>query len=115
MQAERAAHAEVVGIDHLAINFCLFAFEADIGDPVLAATVGASGHVQLQVLIEAGETLVHLLDQPARKALRLSNGDLAEFGAAAGDRSTRERGTTHAESDRIELFGERFGVERREH
>src|SRR5271170_8221527 len=51
---EAAAYAEVVGIDHLAVDSDFLAFNADVGDPVLAATVGAAGDVEFQLLIETG-------------------------------------------------------------
>ncbi len=54
MQTERPAHAEVVGVDHAVVNLDLLALDADVGNPVLSATVGASGHVQFQMLIETG-------------------------------------------------------------
>ena len=50
--ADRAAEAEVVGVGELALVLDLFAFEADVGDPVLAAAVGAAGDVELELLIE---------------------------------------------------------------
>ena len=72
------------------MDFDLLAFNADVGDPVLPATVGASGDVQLQVLIEAGQALFQFFDQPAREALRFGDRQLAEFRAAAGDGAARE-------------------------
>ena len=36
----------------------LLAFEADVGDPVLAAGVGAAGDVELDLLVEAGEAVL---------------------------------------------------------
>src|ERR1700682_4706084 len=53
MQAERSAKAEVIGIDEAPVDFHLLAINANVGNPVLSATVRASGNVQLQVLIEA--------------------------------------------------------------
>src|SRR5579863_1774473 len=55
MQAQRATHAEVVGVHHLTVDLQLLALDADIGNPVLAATVRASRNVQLHVLIEPGQ------------------------------------------------------------
>ncbi len=110
MQAKRAADAEVIGIDHAAVDFHLLAFDADVGDPVLPATVGASGDVELQVLIEAGQAFFQFLDQPAREALGLRDCQLAEFRAAAGDGSAVERRSANLQSDGIEFFGQRLGV-----
>ena len=72
------------------VDFHFLALDADVGDPVLTATVGASGYVQLQVLIETGQTLFQFFDQPAREALGFGDGELAEFRAAAGDCAARE-------------------------
>ena len=44
--ADGSADAEVEGVDHLAVLLDLLAFEADVGDPVLAAGVGAAGDVE---------------------------------------------------------------------
>src|ERR1700675_4071818 len=52
MQTERSAQAEVIGIDDAAVDFHLLAINANVGNPMLSATVRASGNVQLQVLIE---------------------------------------------------------------
>ena len=45
--ADGAAYAEVVGVDEIRALLDFFAFEADIGDPVLAAGVRATGDVSL--------------------------------------------------------------------
>ena len=91
MQAERAAHAKVVSVDQTAVNFLLFAIDANVGNPVLSATVGASGDVQFQVLIEARQTIFQFFDQPTSKALRLGDRELAEFRSAAGDSAAIKR------------------------
>src|SRR5580704_19425436 len=65
-----SADAEVVSIHHLAFMLDLLAFQANIGDPVLAASIGAARHVQFQLLIELRDALLKLLNQPARKSLR---------------------------------------------
>src|SRR5277367_1348490 len=52
--AYASAHAEIVGVDHLAFDLDFLAFQADIGDPVLTATVGAAGDVDAELLLEAG-------------------------------------------------------------
>ena len=69
----------------------LFAFDADVGDPMLAAAVGAAGYVELELLVESRQALFQLFDKPAREALGLGDGELAEFGAGAGDRAAPER------------------------
>ena len=52
-----------------------------IGDPVLPATVGATGNVQLQVLLQAGQALIEFFGQPAAEGLGFGDGNLAELGA----------------------------------
>ena len=37
--ADRAAYAEVIGINQRSVHLELFAFQADVGDPVLAAAL----------------------------------------------------------------------------
>src|SRR5215469_17809889 len=61
MQAEGATHAEVVRVREGPIDFDFLAFDADISNPVLSATVGTSGDMQLQVLVEARQAFFHLL------------------------------------------------------
>ena len=48
--SETPANTEVIRVDHFSVGFDLFAFDTDVGDPVLAATVRASGNVQLDLL-----------------------------------------------------------------
>ena len=50
--ADRSAEAEVVSVGQLALVLDLLAFDADVGDPVLAAAVGAAGDVQPELLVE---------------------------------------------------------------
>ena len=57
MQAERAAQAEVVRIQHAIADFDLLALDANVCNPVLAATVRASGDVKFQVLLETRQSL----------------------------------------------------------
>src|SRR5581483_12380012 len=64
--ANRAANDEVVGVDEAAFRLDLLAFETDIGDPVLAATVGAAGDVQLELLIEFRQPVLEFFHKPAR-------------------------------------------------
>ena len=47
MQTERSANAEVVSVEKSPIDLYLFAIEANVGNPVLSATVRASRNVQL--------------------------------------------------------------------
>src|SRR6185312_5741130 len=62
-----AAQAEVVSILHASIHLDLFAFQANIGNAVLTATVRASRDIQLELLIEAGKTIFQFFHEPAGK------------------------------------------------
>src|SRR6185437_7560273 len=101
--ANGPTNAELEGINQLAVLLDLLAFKTDIGDPVLAAAVGAAGDVQLDLLIEARKTVFHLADHPLCKSFSFGNGKLAELGAGAGNRAAPERGDVHLEAKRIEF------------
>src|SRR5581483_3685469 len=101
MQSKRAADAEVVSIEQAIVDLDLLAFDTDVGDPVLAATVGAPGHVKLQVLIEIRETFFQFFDQPTGEAFGFGDRQLAELGSAASYGSSRERRAVDLESNRI--------------
>src|SRR5260370_6124972 len=88
--ANRAADAEVVGVHHATVHFDFLAFKADVGDPMLAATVRASGDVQLQLLIETGDAIFERLDEPASEAFRFGKSELAKFRPGASDRPARK-------------------------
>lgn len=90
MQAQRTSNAEVVGVEQAVVHFDLLALDPEVGDPVLAATIGASRDVQLEVLVESGKALIQLLDQPARESLGFGYSELAELGTAARDGAARE-------------------------
>ena len=66
-------------------------FKADIGNPVLAAGVGATGDVEFEMLIERGEAVFEFLDDPTREALGFGDRELAEFGSGAGNGAAPER------------------------
>jgi hypothetical protein len=59
--SDASADAEIVGVNHFAIDFDFLAFEADVGDPVLAAAVGATGDVDAELLLEAGDAIIEYL------------------------------------------------------
>ena len=113
MQPQGSTYAEVVSVDEAVLNFDLFAFNADVGNPVLAAAVRASCDVQLQVLIETGQALFEFFDQPAGKTLGLGDRQLAEFRSAARDGAAEEGGTADAQADRVELFRQRIRIDLR--
>src|SRR5438128_5471854 len=76
-----AANAEVVGIDERPAHLDLLALDAEVGDPVLSAAVRAAGDVDPQMLVEPRKAPFERLNEPARKALRLGERQLAELGA----------------------------------
>ena len=65
MLAHRSAQAEVEGVGKLALVLDFFAFDADVRNPVLAATIRATGHVQLELLIKSRQPLLEFVNQPA--------------------------------------------------
>ena len=104
--ADGSAYTEIKRVHHPALVLDLLAFHPDVGDPVLAAAIGAAGHVQLELLIEAGQPLFQFVDNPAGEALGLGDGELAEFGAGAGDRAAPEGGALHRQAERLKLAGQ---------
>src|SRR5438309_3979693 len=110
MQTERSAKAEVIGINKATVDFNLLAINANIGNPVLSATVRASGNVQFQVLIEAWQTLFQFFHQPAREALRLRDRQLAELRAAARDGAAPERRAANPQSNRVQFLSQIFSI-----
>ena len=107
MLADRSAEAEVVGVGQLAFVLDLLAFDADVGDPVLAAAVGAAGDVEPELLIELRNALFEFVDEPAGEAFGLGDGELAEFGAGAGDGAAPERRALDVETD-LAKFAHKF-------
>ena len=99
MQTNRTPQAEVVSILHLAVDFQFLAFNADVGDPMLTATIGAAGDVQFQVLIEARQTLFQFLHQPSGEAFCFCNGKFAKLAPAARNGSAKKWRSTHRQSN----------------
>ena len=116
MLAHRSTEAEVVSIGQFAFVLDFLAFHADVCDPVLAASIGASGHMEAELLIELRKTLFHFVDEPAREALGFSDGQFAELSAGAGDSSAKEEGAFDLKADLSEFanqFAQSCGLERR--
>ena len=90
--ADAAADAEIVGVDHFAVGFDFLAFDADVGDPVLAAGIGATGDVEAEVFLIVGETIFELLGEPAGERLGFREREFAKFGAGASDGAANEGG-----------------------
>src|SRR5271166_3529217 len=99
MQPQRSSNAEVVGVEKAIVYFDLLALNADVRNPMLAATVRASGDMQFHVLIESRQTLFEFFHQPAREAFGLGDREFAEFRTAARDRSARERRTLNRKTN----------------
>ena len=100
---DTAADAEVVGVDHLAIGFDFLALDADVGNPVLPAGVGAAGNVETKLLRIIGETIFELLGEPAGKGFGFGEGEFAEFRASASDGATGEGGSFYGKTGGGEL------------
>src|SRR5713101_643130 len=100
--ADRAAHAEVVGIHQAAVHLDLLALDADVGDPVLAAAIGAAGDVDADVLLEAGQPRLQVFHEPAGEALGLGQRELAELAPRAGHGAAAERGGVQPEAGAID-------------
>ena len=57
----------------------------------------------LQLLVELRQPLFQLIHQPARKALGLGDGQLAELGAGAGDSAAPEVRAIHLQTDLVQF------------
>src|SRR5580704_5770826 len=88
--AEASADTEVVGVYHPAIYFDFFPFNADVGDPVLAATIRATSDVEPQLFLKIGKPLFEFLREPSRKDFCFRQCKLAKFRSRAGHRSACE-------------------------
>jgi hypothetical protein len=96
--ANAAADAEVVSVDKFAFDFDFLAFDANVGDPVLAATVGAASDVKFELMVEAGIAVLQSFGEPASETLGFRESQFAEFGAGAGHSATHEGGTGNRET-----------------
>src|SRR3972149_9560970 len=88
--ADSTPHTEVICIDHRPAHLDLLALDADVGDPVLATAIRATGHVDLEVLVKSWHPLLKLFHQPLGEALRLREGQLTEFRSRARNRTPPE-------------------------
>src|ERR1700678_2823332 len=98
-----APQTEVIGVDEPAFVLDLFPLDADVGHPMLTASVGAAGHIELELLIESRQALFELVDNPAREALGLGNRKFAKLCSGAGNRAAPKRRALYFEADRSEL------------
>src|SRR5579872_3752438 len=99
IQSEGSSQAEVIGVHHVSVDFYLLAFDSYVSNPVLPATVGATGDVKFQVLIKPRKTVFQILDQPSREALGFGDGELAELRTAASHGTPPERRPADRKSD----------------
>ena len=85
--AEPPAHKEV---ESFHLRFSLLEedpLEPDVSDPVLAAGVGASGHVELERLVEAQQPLLQILRETDAEQLGFGDRELAVLGSGARERA----------------------------
>src|SRR6185312_6806262 len=101
--AHTAAQAEVIGVLKMTIYFDLFAFQSDIRNAMLPATVWASGNVQFELLIKSGQTVFQFFHQPSGKCFCLSDGQLAKLGSGAGHGAAPESRCAHFKLDCFEF------------
>src|SRR5580704_5357841 len=104
--AYAAAYAEIVGVDDFAFVLDFLALDADVGDPVLAAGVGAAGDVELDVFLIAGETVFELLGEPTGVGFGFGESEFAEFGAGAGYGAANEGVCFYGEAVSGELLND---------
>src|SRR5580658_7838536 len=88
--AEAPADTEVVGVYHPAIYFDFLSFNADVGDPMLPATIRAASDVESQLFLKIGKPLFEFLREPSRKAFCFRQCELAKFRSRAGHGSACE-------------------------
>src|SRR6266446_3407119 len=96
--AHAASNAEVIRVDHPAIDLQLFAFNTDVRNPVLAAAIRASGDVQPELLLKARKPLIELFRKPARESFRFRERQLAEFRPGASDGAARKSRSAHRQT-----------------
>ena len=97
--ADCSAETEVVSVGQLALELDFLAFHADVGNPMLSAAIGAAGDMELELLVKLRQALFKFIDEPAREAFCLSDCELAELRACAGDCAAPEWGALYLEAD----------------
>jgi hypothetical protein len=66
--SDASTDAEVISVDHPAIYFDFLALDADIGDPMLPATIGAASYVYTKLFLKIREPLLELVGKPASES-----------------------------------------------
>src|ERR1035437_5491603 len=94
-----STEAEVISVGEFALVLDLLAFDANICDPMLAATVRATRYVKPKLLIKLRQPLFESVDQPARETFCFGDGQLAELSACASHGTTPERRAIHVATD----------------
>ena len=109
MFADRAAEAEVVGVDQLVAELDFFAFQADVGDPMLAAGIRAAGDMQFKLLIETRDANFEFFDQPAGETFRFGDRQFAEFRRRCRRWLRARRARRLRQARRVQSIRERAG------
>src|ERR1700678_4240787 len=110
MFSDCAAEAEVIGVDQFVAELDFLSFQADVGDPMLAAGSRAARDVEFELLIESRNANCEFFDQPASEALRFGDRQFAEFRPGVGNGSTPERRGIHDQTRRVQSISQRVGV-----
>src|SRR5580700_7167594 len=108
--AEASADTEVVGVYHPAIYFDFFSLNADVGDPMLPATIWAASDVESQPFLKIGKPLFEFLREPSRKTLCFRQCELAKFRSRAGHGSACEHRGLDRKSSSSKLVRNRARV-----
>src|SRR6266481_4107916 len=105
-----APNAEVIRVHHPSIDLQLLAFDADVRDPMLPATIRASSDVQLELLLKPRQALIELFRKPAREALCFCQRQLAKFRTGASYGAACKSGSAHRQASRGQVAGDSRGM-----
>ena len=108
--ANASSDAEVVGVDHFSVRFYFLAFDADVSDPMLSATVRAASDVQLYLFGKSGKPVFEFGREPAREPFCFSECEFAKFGTGASDGAACKSRNVHRQSGSAEFAGDGDGV-----
>src|ERR1700722_877107 len=89
--AQASAYEEIEAIHLLAVVLDLHTLQPDVGDPMLAACVRATGDVDTQVLAEVRQPALEVRDEIQTERLGLDQRELAELRPGAGYDPSLER------------------------
>src|SRR5580698_5603955 len=108
MLAYGASQAEIISITGAAFMLDFFAFQTDVSNALLAATIRAAGYIELQVLVKFRKAFFQLFHQPARESFGFRDGQFAELAAGAGHSAAPESRCRHAEPGVFKSLGHVF-------